>query len=186
MNSDSNGADAAGIVAREWHLGADGYEVATRSASYSPAFAVPPPTAARVRLLVIPDAFHSVVHIDFGSGKRADFPPLRVGRTDVGDLQPNESGVISGSVTGPAGARVADALCSVGSSNVDSFGPSERTAADGTYRIEHARIGRVRVLASKAGLAMQFREDVEVAAGRVTEGVDFVLTENPFSGGPVH
>jgi len=102
------------------------------------------------------------------------------------DFRPPVGGTVTGRVTKPDGAAIADAWVKTypgGDWNVPlapglSYGWTG-AKADGTYTLEHLAPGAYTLYAWAPGWAEAQKENVVVREGETTEGIDFVLRKEP-------
>ena len=142
-------------------------------------FEVPPPTNERTALRIQPDRFHDSHEVRFQANSDHGQPALTAGLRDLGELRLARTGAVQGRVTDERGNPLADVKMGLGPKPGQTYGRNARSAADGSYLIPHAPVGRYGVSATSGTHLRAFIEPVTVEAGRDTTGVDFVLQPAP-------
>lgn len=149
-------------------------------------FDVPVPTSSWTSLSLRPSEFHTRDGRAFGMAGGRDEEPLREGDNDLGTFVLANAGVIAGRLLDLEGAPIAGAH-----TRLERSGPgdlvlnSNITGADGVYRIAHIPAGLRDAESLADGFVSGKRIGIDVVAGKVTAGVDFILRPSPEISGRV-
>jgi len=145
----------------------------------------PPPTAERQMLTLTPDDFHDSERVFFGQGEPRQQPGIRAGETDLGTFRLATTGVIRGFVFDEDGHPIEGAELDVGSEPSLTIGRGGLSDGNGAFVVAHVKPGTHGIEAEAEGYLSVFLKPVEVEAGRVTDGIEFVLQRAPTIAGRV-
>jgi hypothetical protein len=148
-------------------------------------FETPKPTAEITALTLEPDPFHDSARMWFGGKNPEAKASLQVGDNDLGAIRLVATGAIRGSVRDEAGAPIADAKLVLGSERSQTLSRDATSDAAGNFVLGHSPAGPMGLNAEAASYLSEFRKPIDVALGRFTDHVDFVLRKAPTLTGTV-